>query len=479
MKNISRRNLLQTLAGTGLSYSLLSTTGCAVTKKDAASCRSDDDWCNADRIRAQVTRLQFRDKTFDVRAFGAKADGATDSGAAINSAIKACNESGGGRVLVPAGHYLTGPIHLLSNVNLHLEKGCKLSFSSDPDRYLPAVFTRWEGMEMMGYSPLIYAYQQENIALTGAGVLDGGGNDSSWWPWKGEKNDRHWDLVPGQDQAPARKKLFDQAEQGLPPRERIYADKSYLRPSFVQPYECKNVLIEGVTIINSPFWLVHPVLCENVRIEGISCKSHGPNNDGCDPESCKNVVIENCYFDTGDDCIALKSGRNEDGRRVNVPCENVVIANCQMRDGHGGLVIGSEISGGARNIYLEKCEMSSKNLEKAIRIKTNARRGGLIENIRIRDIKIGDVQNAVVINFYYEEGDVGEHDPIVRDIEIRNLICSRAERAFFIRGFERAKISDLRVVESVFHAVEKPNVIEHLEASTAENVLINGRLFNF
>jgi polygalacturonase len=407
---------------------------------------------------------------FTVEAFGAKADGGTDCTAAFAAAVAACHQAGGGRVVAAQGIYRTAAIHLLSNVNLHIATGSTLSFYTQPERYLPAVFTRWEGMEMMGYSPLIYAYGQQNIAITGGGTLDGNANDSTWWPWKGPNAEAHWDLIADQDQKPARDLLMEQVKTAVPARERIHADGSFLRPSFIQPYACQSVLIEGITIINSPFWLLHPVLCESVTVRGVTCRSHGPNNDGCDPESCKNVLIEGCVFDTGDDCIALKSGRNEDGHRLNVAVENVVVRNCQMRDGHGGLVLGSEISGGARNIFMEDCTMNSPHLERAIRIKTNARRGGLIEHIRVRNLKIGQVQDAVVVNFYYEEGEAGEYKPTVRDIVIDNMHCDQAQRAFYLRGFATSPLGAIRVQNSSFKYLEQASVIEQAPLLELRNV---------
>ena len=201
----------------------------------------------------------------------------------------------------------------------------------------------------MNYSPLIYAYEEENIAVTGKGILDGQGSNENWWNWKGNKNSGWTEGTPNQKDD--RDKLFKLAENNVPPEERVFGDGHYLRPNFVQPYKCKNVLIEGVTFKNSPMWFIHPVLCENVSIKDVTVEGLGPNNDGCDPESSKNVLIKNCYFNTGDDCIAIKSGRNNDGRRINVPSENIIIQNCHMKEGHGGVVIGSEISGGVKNVF--------------------------------------------------------------------------------------------------------------------------------
>ena len=267
------------------------------------------------------------------------------------------------------------------------------------------------------------------------------------------------------------------AENGVPVSERVYADGAYLRPPFIQPFDCDKVLIEGVTIRGAPFWLINPVLCRDVTVRGVTCESLGPNSDGCDPESCNGVLIEDCYFDTGDDCIAIKSGRNADGRRIATPCENIVIRNCDMRAGHGGVVIGSEISGGVRNVFAENLRMSSPDLERAIRIKTNSVRGGLIEHLRYRDIEIGQVKDAIVINFHYEEGDAGQFDPIVRDIVIENLVCDEAQRVFQVRGFERAPIRDFRLCNLEFKQAGKTGIIEYTEGLELDNVRINGKLF--
>ncbi|ALS97317.1 glycoside hydrolase [Lacimicrobium alkaliphilum] len=472
---MQRRTLLKTMLALGVSAAL---PGCA-RQVQHASPFSASDWQQADSIRQSIRPTEFPDKDFLLTDFGGLGDNKSDNTSAFAAAINTCHEAGGGRVVVPPGKYLTGPIHLRSNVNLHLSQDATIGFIPEPERYLPAVFTRWEGVELMSYSPLIYAHEQQNIAITGKGVLDGMADDNTWWPWKGETSHAHWRIDPVEKtQGPARTKLFADAERGIPPQQRHYAEGAYLRPPLLQPYSCQRVLIEGVTITNSPFWLINPVLCEDVVVTGVTCRSHGPNSDGCDPESCNRVLIEDCYFDTGDDCIALKSGRNNDGRRIDVPCQNVVVSGCKMRDGHGGIVIGSEISGGARNIFLENCEMSSPNLDRAIRIKTNSLRGGLIENIRIRNVEVGQVTDAIVINFHYEEGDAGDFDPVVRNIEIAGLKVRQARHAFMIRGFERAPIRQLRLSDCNFENVDKPHVIEHVENLTLDQVSVDGDLLS-
>ncbi|GAA78404.1 MULTISPECIES: glycoside hydrolase family 28 protein [Pseudoalteromonas] len=438
-----------------------------------------DDWKMADAIKSSIKVPSFPDKTFNIIDFGANGDNKTNNTVAINNAIKSCNAQGGGQVIIPQGQFITGAIHLLSNVNLHLEEGAILSFSTSPEDYLPAVFTRWEGLEMMGYSPLIYAFEQENIAITGKGILEGNANNTTWWPWKGKHKEAHWELLTdnnGQiiEQKTARDKLMRDAEQHIPVEQRIYADGAYLRPPFIQPYRCNNVLIEGITIKNSPFWLVNPVLCNSVTVCDVTFSSHGPNSDGCDPESCNHVHIKNCVFDTGDDCIAIKSGRNADGRRVNTASQNIVIENCHMKEGHGGVVIGSEISGGVNNVFVQNCTMDSPHLERAIRIKTNSVRGGLIEHIRIRNIEVGTVKNAIVINFYYEEGDAGQFDPIVRDIKIDNLHCKNVlSKALYLNGFARDPIKDITLTNSHFDQVGDESIVNHVTNFTIDNVTLN------
>ncbi len=233
--------------------------------------------------------------------------------------------------------------------------------------------------------------------------------------------------------------LLQLAEQGVPVAERRFGDGHFLRPNFIQPYRCTNVLIEGVTIVNSPMWEIHPVLSTNVTIRGVTIVSHGPNNDGCDPESCRDVLIEGCTFDTGDDCIAIKSGRNADGRRVNVPVENVIVRDCVMKDGHGGVTIGSEITGGARNIFAERCRMDSPRLDRVLRFKNNAMRGGTIEHVYMRDVTVGEVAESVVnADFYYEEGEAGGFTPVLRDVEVRSVTSRKSKYAFYLRGFARA-----------------------------------------
>jgi len=420
-------------------------------------------WEQVDGILARIQAPRFPDRDFAVTDYGAVADGQTDCTGAFSSAIAAAHKAGGGRVIVPPGTFCCGPIHLKSNVNLHLSKGAVIQFSVDPNAYLPVVYTRFEGVECLARSPLVYACEQENIAITGEGTLDGQASDENWWRWKRTQGD---DVEA----------LRNQGESAVPVRQRVYGRDAKLRPNMIQPYKCRNILIEGVTIRNSPMWHIHPVLSSNITVRNVRIVGHGPNNDGCNPESCRDVLIEGCYFDTGDDCIAIKSGRNNDGRRVNVPTENVVIRNCEMSDGHGGVVIGSEMTGGARNIFAENCTMDSPNLDRALRIKTNSVRGGTVENVYLRDITVGQVAEAVVkINFLYGEGDVGDYTPTVRNIFLERVTSRKSKYALSISGYDRSPITNVHLANCTFENVDKPNRLVGVEGLVWDNVTINGK----
>jgi polygalacturonase/lysophospholipase L1-like esterase len=435
-----------------------------------------DPWAEVPAILQRIKPPTFPERDFDITRFGAKGDGRTDCTESFRKAIAACNKAGGGRVLVPAGgSFLTGAIHLKSNVNLYVAKGATIKFSQDPKHYLPLVFTRWEGMELMNYSPFIYAFEQENIAITGEGTLDGQGDNEHWWPWKGQT--RYGWKQNDPDQRKARRALEEMAEKGVPVNQRVFGEGHYLRPQFIEPYRSKNVLIEGVTILNSPMWEIHPVLCTNVTVRGVKISTHGPNNDGCDPESCRDVLIKDCDFDTGDDCIAIKSGRNADGRRLNTPSENIVIQDCRMKEGHGGVTIGSEISGGVRNVFAENCRLDSPNLDHALRVKNNAMRGGTLENLYFRNIEVGQVAHAIItIDFNYEEGEKGGFKPVVRNFVVQDLKSGKSKHAMDVQGFSNAPVYNLRLENCTFDNVARPSIVKNVEGLTLMNVRVNGKL---
>jgi len=427
-----------------------------------------DPWTRLPRILARIHPPSFLPRDFPITSFGAVGDGAADATDAVRAAVEACHRAGGGRVVVPPGDFLTGPVRLLSNVNLHLAAGATLRFSTDPSRYLPVVLTRWEGVELMNYAPLVSAFGQDNVAVTGEGTLDGQADATHWWPWKAKTG--------AESQKPDRDRLFRQAEEGVEPSQRIYGAGHYLRPPLLQVYRCRTVLVEGVTIRNSPFWVIHPVLCSNVIVRGVSVLSPGPNSDGCDPESSTDVLIEDTLFDTGDDCIAIKSGRNADGRRLAAPSERVVIRNCRMRAGHGGVTIGSEVSGGVRDVYAEHNTMSSPDLERGLRIKTNVARGGVIENIFMRDTEILEVGSAIDIDMLYMLADEDlsrPHLPVVWNVRVERLTVGKAALAWSIAGIDSSPVAGIVIRDSVFRNVSRGSRLVDAGSVVLDNVTLD------
>ena len=470
----SRRDFIKSVIAGGAALSVAP----AVLRAElfGMSLVDDDPWQSVmPGILARIKPPVFPKRDFVITKFGAKPNGETDCTEAFEKAISACNKAGGGRVVVPRGVFLTGALHLKSNVNLHVTKDATIKFSKNPGDYLPVVFTRWEGTELMNYSPFIYAFEQKNIAVTGEGTLDGQSGNDSWWPWNGRAN-YGW-KTGDPNQRTDRAALQQMAEQGVPVSQRVFGAGHYLRPQFIQPYRCQNVLIEGVQIINSPMWEIHPVLCTNVTVRGVKINSHGPNNDGCDPESCADVLIENCDFNTGDDCIAIKSGRNADGRRLNVPTQNIIVRGCRMRDGHGGITVGSEISGGVRNLFGEKCTLDSQNLDHALRVKNNAARGGLLENFYFRDLEVGQVAHAVItIDFNYEEGAKGNFTPVMRNYSVERLVSGKSKHVADVQGLTNAPIFNLRLTNCTFENASDPSIVRNVQGLTLDNVKVNGNV---
>jgi polygalacturonase len=430
---------------------LITSLVCLAAQSTTDAAEEQRGWATVPSILARIQAPRFPDRDFKITDFGAVEGGKANCKPAFDKAIAACNEAGGGRVVVPAGEwFVAGPIHLKSGVNLHTAKGAVVRFSTKPADYLPVVLTRFESNEVMNFSPLIYAHNQSDIAVTGEGTFDGQAGKKTWWDWKSS----------GGKDSDALRKMGD---SNVPASNRRFGAGHRLRPNFVQPYGCRNVLIEGVTFINSPMWIVNPVICQNVTVRGVTVRSHGPNNDGCDPDSCRDVLIEKCTFDTGDDCIAIKSGRNADGRRINVPSENIIVRDCQMKDGHGGVVLGSEMSGGIRNVFVENCEMDSPNLLRAIRLKSNSSRGGYLENLFVRNVKVAQVKEAVVrINLQYDK-DRGDHYPKVGNIELQKISSLKSRRPFYFVGLPNARITNVLVEDCTFQNAAQPSVFEYTD----------------
>ena len=443
------------------------------------------------QIEQSIRVPQFADRVFDITKYGAKpSNTAAKNQKAIQKAIDKCSKKGGGRVVVPAGQkFLTAAIHLKSGVNLVIEEGAVLEFAFEPELY-PIVPTRWEGLDCWNLSPLIYAYQQKDIAITGKGTIDGGGSNETWWPWCGSKKFGMKEGGIGQNMG-ARARLLKYAEDGVDMDQRQFGPTDGLRPQMINFNQCEGILIEDVTLLRSPFWVIHPLLSTDITVRRVHINNDGPNGDGCDPESCDRVLIEDCFFNTGDDCIAIKSARNNDGREggqgrfAGRPSKNIIIRGCKMQNGHGGVVIGSEISGGCQNVYAENCEMDSPSLDRVLRIKTNSCRGGIIENINMRNITVGQCGEAVLkVNTDYEPREVccrGFY-PIVRNVTMENVTCQKSKYGVMIVGYDDPKldytVSDITVRNCQFNGVyNKPvHQIGLAKNITYDNLIINGSL---
>lgn len=459
---------------------LVSTGLFSCNSAPANKSKSVSGWDKLDSIKRDIVAPSFADKNFSITDYGAKMDSTADALPALTKAIDAASKNkGGGRVVVPAGVFLVkGPIHLKSHVELHLEKGARIKFSTDAADYLPVVHTRYEGMEMMNYSPLIYAYKQTDIALTGEGVLDGQANNEHWWWWTGSKRFGWKEGMPNQELPDSKPRLNQMNKDQVPVEKRVFGAGHYLRPTFVEFYGCKNILIQGVTLINSPFWILHPTLSQNITIDGVSTLSYGPNNDGCDPESCKDVWIKNCHFANGDDCIAIKSGRDEDGRAINIPSKNIIIEDCKMEDGHGGVVIGSEASGGVEDIYGQNLQMNSPSLDRAIRIKSNSCRGGVMRRFYFRNIEVGQVHEAVIkINMFYDEKNTAgcNFTPTLDSVFIDHIKSGKSQYAINLQGRADKHVTNIKIDSCSFDHVEKPSFIKNVDQIVITQTTVNGK----
>lgn len=396
--------------------------------------------------------------TYNVIDFGAAGDGKTLCTEAIQKTIDACAEDGGGKVIIPSGKYLTGPLFLKSDMTIEVFPGATILFD-DTIENCPIVDGRWEGIERKVYASLFTGHDLKNVSITGRGVLDGQGE--AWW-------EAHF----------ANKKM--RKEQGIKGREPDNPEGSPLkvpRPRVINLYNCSNVLIRGLTILDSPAWTIHPVYCENVIIDGISIIQpyESPNTDGINPESCKNVRIINCFVDCGDDCITIKSGYNEDGRRVGKACENIVVSNCTFAHGRSAIGIGSEMSGDVRNVTISNCVFNGT--KRGIRIKTGRGRGGIVENYRASNIVMTNVETAISIDMYYgnkskETQPVTEETPFFKNIHLSNITAVNVENAAQITGLPEAPIDDLSIVNSNFTAINGFNV-KYVNNLNIQDVTVN------
>ena len=435
------------------------------------------------RIEQSIQLPKIAERQFLITSFGAKTTAtAAQNQKAINRVISLVSKKGGGKVIIPKGTWNTGAIELKSHVNLVLEEGATLHFAFEPKLY-PLVRTSWEGLACWNYSPCIYAYKATDIAITGKGTIDGGGNNDTFWQWNGSPRFGYKEGVTKESQKlGSRSKLLKMAEDGVPFDERKFGMGYGLRPQLVNMVHCERILIKDVKMINSPFWVIHPLLSKNITVDGVYVWNEGPNGDGCDPEACENVLIQNCVFHTGDDCIAIKSGRNNDGRLWNQPSKNIIIRNCKMEDGHGGVVIGSEISGGCENVYAENCVMDSPHLERILRIKTNNCRGGQVQNINMRNVVVGQCKEAVVkINLDYERKEICYRgfEPIVNNVNVENVTCQKSDYGVLIIGRDSLEnVYDINIKDCKFDGVVKEPV--KITGKTRnvkfDNLVINGSL---
>lgn len=419
----------------------------------------------------------FPNRDFVITNYGAVPDGITDSRDAFTKAITAANAAGGGKVVVPAGNFfVAGPITLKSNVNLYLSDNSTIKFSDDSTKYAnPLVLTRFESTEIYNYSPLIYAYGATNVAVTGSGSTNKGkidGNGTKWWN----------NMKPGWEKSMVR----NMGNSNTPLAARRFGEGYRLRPNLVQFYRCNNVLIDGVYVTNSPMWNINPTLCTNVTIKNLTIVATGPNTDGIDPDSCKNVLIQNNDISTGDDCIAIKSGRDGDGRRVNVPSQNIVVRGNYFRDGHGAVTAGSEMSGSVYNVYSENNTMASANLQWAYRFKTNSLRGGVIENYYARNDTINIVKNNfLIVDMNYEGGDIGPFTPVIRNIFLDNIKGDAGNKPILSLGsYSRNPVVNIKLSNcTITNAPTTGGFFKYTGGMngnyvTLSNVNINGTFYN-
>lgn len=411
----------------------------------------------SDSVNAIVQRILLPNipaYKIDVTTVGAKGDSVSNAKPAFDRAMAFCKKNNGGTIIVPKGVYtLNGPIHFVSNVNLVIEKGAKIRFSDNPKYYLPMVLTSWEGTMLYNYSPLIYAYACHDIAITGEGTIDGEGG-KLWNSYK---------AIEGADKMKSR----EMNHTNVPLKERKFGEGHFLRPQLIQFFNCKNILVENIRIEDSPFWCVHLLKSESVTVRGVSYEALNKNNDGVDPEYAKDVLIEGVTFNNGDDNVAIKSGRDDEGRANSAtPSENIVIRNCNFKGLHG-VVLGSEMSAGIRNVYIENCQTVGY-LKRGIYFKTNADRGGYIKNIHVRNLQLDEVEDALYITSNYM-GEGSDFPVSISEAYFTNIKCQKAnESAIVIQGFPQKKVRNIH-----FNGIEVKSAKNAMTIVNSENVTID------
>lgn len=431
-------------------------------------------------VVCMLSAFILRAECVDMLKAGAKADGKHLNTALINNTINRLNAAGGGTLYFPAGTYLTGAIKLKSNITVELEAGATLLFSDNFDDYLPFVEVRHEGVMMNSFCPLLYAIDAENITIKGEGTLNGQGK--KWW------TEFFRILVDLKDNGMRELNKYQPMWEKANDVKSLYAEtnedwhstlqRRFFRPPFIHPVRCKNFRVEGVKIINSPFWTVNPEFCNNVTVKGITIDNPpSPNTDGINPESCKNVHISDCHISVGDDCITIKSGRDLQARKLGVPCENITITNCTMLSGHGGVVIGSEMSGGVKKVTISNCVFDGT--ERGIRLKSTRGRGGVVEDIRVSNIVMSNIQReAIVFNLKYSKMPAeakSDRTPEFRNIYVTGMTVRDVKTPIKIVGLEEAPIEGIVLRDiDVINALEKC-IFEDCKNIKLENVFIDGK----
>ena len=408
------------------------------------------------KVEAIVNRIQLPvipSYQINVLKLGAKGDAVSNNKAAFDKAMALCKKNNGGTIIVPKGTYkINGPIHFVSNVNLKIEKGAKIKFSDKPEDYLPMVLTSWEGTMLYNYSPLIYAYECLNVAITGEGTIDGEGG-KIWKSFKAKETE-------------GKNLSRDMNHNNTPIKDRKLGEGYFLRPQMIQFFNCKNILVENIRIENSPFWCLHLLKSESITVRGVSYQSLNYNNDGIDPEYAKDVLIENVTFDNGDDNVAIKGGRDHEGRANSAtPSENIVIRNCNFKGLHG-VVIGSEMSAGVQNVFVENCKTVGY-LKRGIYLKTNADRGGFIKNVFVRNIQLDEVEDCLYMTANYH-GEGKGYQSEISNVHFSNISCNKAsESGIVIQGFPEKKIQNIS-----FKNIEIKEAKNALSNENAENVVM-------
>ena len=431
----------------------------ATTAADGTAAHAGVDWSLIDAIVSRIEPPRIPRRDYRVADLGGVADGETDARPAIRAAIEKASREGGGRVVLSKGVWLSrGPVVLQSRIELHLEEGARLLFSPDPAHYLPVVKTRWEGTEVMAYSPLVYARDVEDVAITGPGTIDGNERSGfhAWHP-KAEADFRR-----------LRRMGFD----GVPLARRVFGEGTHLRPPLVQILGGRRVRLEGYTARNSPFWVNHLVYVEHATVRGLRVDSRFPNNDGVDVDSSRNVLVEKCTFTTGDDSVVIKSGRDLDGRTIGRPSEDVVVRDNDM-GGEDGIALGSEMSGGIRRVFFTDNVLRSG--ASAIRFKTNLDRGGTVEHVGVRNFKVGSFQTLFWFQLDYPSELGGRFPARYRNIVFENFEVADVGTLLEVHAPRDAPLTDVVLRNVRVASARTPVVVENVERLTFDRVTVGGR----